>query len=53
MREFVARIRRALQPGTPVFFELPDLERVLVERAFWDIYYEHCSYFTQARSLGC
>ena len=29
-----------------VFFELPDTERVLVEAAFWDIYYEHCSYFT-------
>lgn len=29
-----------------VFFELPDQERVYEERAFWDIYYEHCSYFT-------
>ena len=29
-----------------VFFELPDSERVLTEVAFWDIYYEHCSYFT-------
>ena len=29
-----------------VFFELPDTERVLTEAAFWDIYYEHCSYFT-------
>ena len=27
-------------------FELPGMERVLEERAFWDIYYEHCSYFT-------
>jgi hypothetical protein len=23
------------------------MERILVERAFWDIYYEHCAYFTQ------
>ena len=29
-----------------LFFELPDTERVLAECAFWDIYYEHCSYFT-------
>ncbi len=29
-----------------VCFEVPDLERILVEGAFWDIYYEHCSYFT-------
>ena len=46
VHEFVARIRHGLRAGTPVFFELPDLERVLVERGFWDIYYEHCSYFT-------
>ncbi|MCB9945210.1 MAG: methyltransferase domain-containing protein [Geminicoccaceae bacterium] len=32
--------------ATPVFFELPAMERVLDEQAFWDIYYEHCSYFT-------
>jgi SAM-dependent methyltransferase len=29
-----------------VLFELPDATRVLQECAFWDIYYEHCSYFT-------
>lgn len=27
-------------------FELPGTERILEERAFWDLYYEHCSYFT-------
>ncbi len=27
-------------------FELPDFGRILHELAFWDIYYEHCSYFT-------
>ncbi len=29
-----------------VLFELPDVARVLEEVAFWDIYYEHCSYFS-------
>ncbi|MCI2401181.1 class I SAM-dependent methyltransferase [Aliiroseovarius subalbicans] len=29
-----------------IFFETPDVRRVLEEGAFWDIYYEHCSYFT-------
>ncbi len=29
-----------------VFFETPDVRRVLGEGAFWDIYFEHCSYFT-------
>jgi SAM-dependent methyltransferase len=31
---------------TLLLFELPDMFRVLKEAAFWDIYYEHCSYFT-------
>jgi SAM-dependent methyltransferase len=29
-----------------VMFETPDVARVLKEGAFWDIYHEHCSYFT-------
>lgn len=29
-----------------LMFELPGTERILEERAFWDLYYEHCSYFT-------
>jgi SAM-dependent methyltransferase len=32
--------------GALLVFELPDVGRVLRERAFWDVYYEHCSYFT-------
>jgi SAM-dependent methyltransferase len=45
---FMQTVRRALgdKAGTIVFFELPDVERVLRECAFWDIYYEHCSYFS-------
>jgi SAM-dependent methyltransferase len=45
---FMQTVRRALgdKTRTIVFFELPDVERVLRECAFWDIYYEHCSYFS-------
>lgn len=48
VHEFVSMIRDTLEgrPETVFFLEVPDLERVLVERAFWDIYYEHCTYFT-------
>jgi len=48
-REFVQTIRDAIgnRLDTLVFLEIPDQERVYDERAFWDIYYEHCSYFTQ------
>jgi SAM-dependent methyltransferase len=44
--EFVKSVRSAI--GTKkvnVFFEVPDVSRILHEVAFWDIYYEHCSYF--------
>ena len=46
--DFIGLVRRSLEgrPDTVVLFELPDVLRVLREGAFWDIYYEHCSYFT-------
>jgi SAM-dependent methyltransferase len=46
--DFMRLIRQPIGDRTDVvvFFELPDTERVLTEAAFWDIYYEHCSYFT-------
>jgi hypothetical protein len=41
-------IRRAIgdRPQATICFELPDIERVLQDEAFWDVYYEHCSYFS-------
>ncbi len=48
VREFLGIVRRSLgdRRDTVVFFEVPDTVRILRELAFWDIYYEHCSYFT-------
>ena len=45
---FLRMIRRTIgdRAETLLLFELPDVFRVLREAAFWDIYYEHCSYFT-------
>jgi SAM-dependent methyltransferase len=45
---FVEMTRRIIgsRLDTVVLFELPDTLRVLNEVAFWDIYYEHCSYFS-------
>lgn len=34
------------RPDVQIMFETPDAARVLEEGAFWDIYHEHCSYFT-------
>lgn len=45
---FVANVAESIgrTPGSVAFFELPDTDRILDEGAFWDVYYEHCSYFT-------
>lgn len=47
-RDFVRMLRQALGGHREVVvgFELPDTWRILKEGAFWDVYYEHCSYFT-------
>lgn len=44
---FLTMTRRNLRarPDAVVVIEVPDTERILREGAFWDLYYEHCSYF--------
>ena len=45
--DFITTLRRGIgnKFNTATFFEVPDVTRILNEVAFWDIYYEHCSYF--------
>lgn len=47
-RQFVQMVRNAIgdRGETIVFFEVPDVARILKEQVFVDIYYEHCSYFS-------
>jgi hypothetical protein len=46
--EFLRTIRHGIgdRTDTVILFELPDVRRVLEEAAFFDVYYEHCSYFS-------
>ena len=46
--DFMRTVRASIgdRTDTVVLFELPDVRRVLEEVAFWDVYYEHCSYFS-------
>ena len=46
--EFVSMIRRSIGDRLEmnVFFQVPNMVRVLRDYAFEDIYYEHCSYFS-------
>jgi hypothetical protein len=45
---FMQTVRRSVGESreTIIFFMIPEMRRIVRERAFWDIYYEHCSYFT-------
>ena len=48
--ELVRTVRRSIGDarGTVVFFQVPEVRRVLRDLAFWDVYYEHCSYFSRS-----
>jgi SAM-dependent methyltransferase len=48
VRRFAAMLARHLgrHPKAAGYIEVPDTARVLAEGALWDLYYEHCSYFT-------
>ena len=46
---FLKMIRSSIgKRRTMTFAMMPDMVRIMKIRAFWDIYYEHCSYFTLA-----
>jgi hypothetical protein len=52
--KFASMIRETVGENTPtVFFQVPNFEKSLGEGAFWDIYYEHCSYFTSTSLKSC
>ena len=47
--EFIRHLRGSLEqaPGATVFFQVPNGRKILNDAAFWDVYYEHCSYYTE------
>lgn len=47
---FLRLLRTELEgrPDAVLYVEVPDTARIAEEGAFWDIYYEHCSYFDAA-----
>jgi SAM-dependent methyltransferase len=47
---FLAAVHAGLvarSPGARVFFETPALEWILEQGAIWDVFYEHCNYFSE------
>lgn len=47
---FLRALRRRMRDGAVLLLEVPDVERILREGAFWDLYHEHSLYFSP-RSL--
>ncbi len=45
---FLRNMRLAMgdRPDAVIFFMIPEITRILNLRAFWDVYYEHCSYYS-------
>lgn len=45
----MAMVKNAMakNKGSVMFLEVPDAERIWGEVAFWDVFYEHCNYFTK------
>jgi SAM-dependent methyltransferase len=52
-KQYLNMVRKVIgdREDATVFFIIPEVFRILRELAFWDIYYEHCSYFS-AGSIG-
>jgi 2-polyprenyl-3-methyl-5-hydroxy-6-metoxy-1,4-benzoquinol methylase len=49
---FLHQIAKANNYRGKLFVEVPTFDWILHKQAFWDIFYEHCNYFTES-SLGC
>jgi len=46
--EFLRNMRLAMgdRSESVIFFMIPEVTRILDLHAFWDVYYEHCSYYS-------
>jgi len=43
---FLHDIARAVNHSSMIYIEVPGLKWILDNQAYWDIFYEHCNYFT-------
>jgi hypothetical protein len=50
VEKFISMVRYAAErnPDAVVFFQVPEVTLILEQFGFWDMYYEHCSYFAPA-----
>lgn len=47
--EFASTVKKSVKnKDAVIFFQIPNFEVILKDLVFWDVYYEHSSYFTKA-----
>ena len=44
---FLLEMKKFLPEDTLIFIEVPRFEWIVEHRAFWDVFHEHCNYFTE------
>lgn len=47
--DFLKIIKSAVKYDVDIYIEVPEFNWILDHNAFWDIFYEHCNYFTRQR----
>lgn len=45
--DFLKRVAKANHGRGKIFIEVPTFDWIVEHKAFWDIFYEHCNYFTE------
>ncbi len=45
--EFIHKVAKSNNYMGRIYIEVPDFEWIVNKGAFWDIFYEHCNYFTK------
>jgi len=45
--EFISAVTKCLKDRGIMYFELPSLEWIIKNKAFFDFFYEHCNYFSK------
>lgn len=44
---FLRKLKELLPPKCRIFIEVPRMEWIAERKAFWDIFHEHCNYFSE------
>jgi len=44
---FLRSLKDILKPECRIFIEIPRVEWIAAHKAFWDIFHEHCNYFSE------